>query len=246
MPPPAEQMLTLGAKQASYRAYRPTEACGVEPRIIAADLESMNRLLIAFLTTTSAGVDGVWADEHIALLEEATQKLPPALSTHDAALAALGDCNLSPQNDENVRTGLELLAQAKRRLSEAPELLAVATAKRDFARWREAQPAQQQSAREQWCPKKGKSRTLFYAFDEQGRTEWLFCDGSKVIAAPGSPPQHVSADGSSSSGKKAKAYLDAAARYPPSEINRAPRLPPRKLSKPKMEERLPEPEDELG
>jgi hypothetical protein len=186
----------------------------------------MNALLISFLGQTSASRDGMWADEHLALLEQAQKALPPALDGHQSAVGGLAACPLDPESDfaGTVRTGEELARQARKRLDEAPALLAYISAKRAIERWTEAQPAAQQASREQKCPAKPKpgAPALYYAAqDPAGKSRWYFCDGAVVTADGGGAPQLVPG------AKKSlpKPYLDAATAWPAAEIQRPPKLP---------------------
>jgi hypothetical protein len=84
----------------------------------------------------------------------------------------------------------------------------------------------------------------FAAEDETARLEWLFCDGSKVVASPGNPPAWEP-DPTGKKPKKEpdpKVWLDVAAKFPPESVSRAPKLPKKKL---KSDDDAPEPEDKL-
>ena len=65
---PPEAFVTLGGQRASYRDWsRVGDLCAIDPKLVQQDFESMSVLLANFLGQTSAGPDGVWAEEHIAL-----------------------------------------------------------------------------------------------------------------------------------------------------------------------------------
>lgn len=235
--PPPEAFVTLAGQRASYRDWtRIVEICVAQPELVQRDFESMNVLLANFLGQTSAGPDGVWAEEHVALLEEAQRVLPVALELQQRSLqhASRSGCRF-----EGLIRTTELTEQGLKRLAEAPKLLEVVKARKALAAWREALPGVQQAAREKTCatpPKPAKpppGPVLFAAFeDEKGRTEWLFCDGGKVAASPGNVPAfEAPAAEPAKKPKKApdpKPYLEAQAKFPSGEVNRAPRLPARR------------------
>lgn len=240
VPVPTEATVTLGGQKASYRDWsRVVDLCMVDPTVVQRDFDSMSALLANFLGQTAAGPDGVWAEEHVALLQEGQRVLPTPLALQKTSLGQVRSAGCKFQGA--IRTE-ELNDQATRRLAEAPALLEVVKAKKAVAAWRDALPAAQQMARERSCapPAKGQKPApgplLFAAFeDEKGRTEWLFCDGAKVAASPGNVPAYEAAavDPSAKKAKKPadpKAYLEAQAKFPSSEVNRAPKLPSRRAA----------------
>ena len=73
--------------------------------------------------------------------------------------------------------------------------------------------------------KAGAQPDIYFSFEsETGATEWLFCDDSRVIAASGSPPAFEAAAALKKKPKD-KPYLDSAAKYPASDVQRAPKGP---------------------
>ncbi|MBE2251204.1 MAG: hypothetical protein IAE78_16815 [Myxococcus sp.] len=244
--PPPEAFVTLGSDRASYRDWsRVGDLCAVDPKLVQQDFDSMNTLLANFLGQTSAGPDGVWGEEHVALLEEAQRVLPVALDLQKRGLnqAARAGCRF-----EGLTRTQELTDLGRKRLAEAPELLEVVKAKKALAAWRDGRLGAQQAASEKACaPVKGRppGPVVYAAFeDEKGRTEWMFCDGSKVAASPGSLPAYEppAPDAAAKKPKKPaepKAYLDAQAKFPSAEVSRAPRLPVKKLVR---KDDAPEPE----
>ncbi|MDP3233419.1 MAG: hypothetical protein Q8N26_11630 [Myxococcales bacterium] len=238
---PPEAFVTLGGTRATYRDWsRVSDLCAIDPKIMQQDFDSMNALLANFLGQTSAGPEGIWADEHVTLLEEAQRELPVALDLQKRGLnqASKAGCRF-----EGLLRTQELTDLGRKRLAEAPELLVIVKAKKALAAWKEGRPTAQQAASERSCapPAKGQRApagpVLFAAFeDEKGHTEWLFCDGSKVAASPGNLPAFAppAPDAAAKKPKKApepKAYLEAQSKFPSAEVSRAPRLPTKKTVK---------------
>jgi hypothetical protein len=233
--PPPEAFVQLGGKRASYRPWaKVDELCLYEPALFQRDIDSMNALLANFLERTSAGVEGAWGQEQIAILEDAQVLLPVALAVEAASIEAaqLAGCAF-----EGLAQAKELNALATKRLAQAPELLKVARAKVALAQWKETHPLDEQQARDARCANGAKPPVLFHACeDEAGRLVWQFCDGAKVVATPGNlpafqaPPPPTSEPKSKKPKKAPKPpapeqYLDAAAKYPPADVARAPKIP---------------------
>jgi hypothetical protein len=253
---PPEAYVSLGGLKASYRQWsKVSDLCAVDPKLFDDDLKSMNALLGSFLQQTSAPADGVWAGEHIALLEEAVRVLGPAVELERGSIekAASVGCTF-----QGLGPAKELNAQAQRRLDEAGDLLPVIKARLALAEWKTARPAATSAAMDKACPvaaakvpakKVAKPApaalpvVYFAAEDERGRLEWLFCDGAMVFATPGNPPalEPVAVDAK----KPARAvepakWLEAAAKFPAESITRAPKIPRKQI----VREAGPEPKDE--
>ncbi len=237
---PPEAFVTLSGQRASYRDWsRVIDVCLVEPTVVTRDLDSMSALLATLLGQTSAGPEGVWADEHLAVLEQAARTLPVALDLERKALTQISRARC---RFDGTTRATELNEQASKRLAEAPELLTQVRARKALAAWKASMPEVQQAAKDKGCaaPAKGQRAppgpVVYAAFeDERGRTEWLFCDGAKVAAAPGNVPgfEAPTVDPSVKKPKKTpepKRYLEAQARFPPADVSRAPRLPARKAA----------------
>jgi hypothetical protein len=246
---PPEAFVTLGGQRATYRDFSSIpDLCFLDPKVVHGDFDSMGVLLANFLGQTSAGPDGMWAEEHVALLEEAQKVLPVALDLQQRGLgqAAKASCSF-----QGLTRAKELNEMARRRLAEAPELLEVVKAKKALAAWKDALPASHQAAKDKACapPAKGAKPppgpVVYAAFeDEKNRAEWLFCDGAKVAASPGNPPAYEAppADPAAKKPKKApdaKAYLEAQAKFPAADVSRAPRLPVKRTAR---RDDAPEPE----
>ncbi|MFZ5470179.1 MAG: hypothetical protein ACOZIN_12160 [Myxococcota bacterium] len=240
--PPPEQTLALGGHQAVWRDWSKGEPCDADPLRLGAELDAMNALLAELLGATSAGMNGMWADEHLALLEQGQQALPAPLAALDAMLPKLPGCELTPPLGDRLTRAEELTRQAKGRLAEAPELLAFVRARRELENWKRAQPSLQDAGREQRCRGKSTADVFYASEDEKGRTQWLFCDDSKVLAEPGSLPVFVAPPNGRRPKKKPPTYLQTAARHPSDAVQRAPKLPVKKLP-PREEDVLAEPKD---
>src|SRR4051812_32080541 len=104
------QPLTLGRWKAEYRDYAGIDVCHEDLARLAAELDRMNQLLAEFLSCTAAGFDGVWADEHLAVLEEGRKKLAPALAAYEPLMTALSRCDFPEDSElpDQTRAGSEL------------------------------------------------------------------------------------------------------------------------------------------
>ncbi len=192
----------------------------------------MNALLIDFLGVTSAGFTGMWADEHVTMLEQGLERLPAPLAAHEAAFAAVRDCGFDEKLEltEPARQAEELAAQTRRRLEAGPELLPFARAKRDLDKWKVEQDTKREEARARTCRGAATAAKIFYAAeDEKGRTAWWFCDGSEVSIAPGGELTYAQGTAKRAA-KKPKSYVTSTGKFPPGEIQRSPKLPARKLA----------------
>lgn len=252
--PPPEAYVNLDGKRASYRNWkRVADLCAVDAKVFAGDVQSMTDLLANLLEKTSAGLEGAWSEEQVALLEQAAKVLPIPLDLEHDSLEAARELNCP---FANLNAARELNEQAKKRLADAPELVPVARARIALAKWKNERPGAQESARAS-CPTKAAKPTVFFAVeDEAARAEWLFCDGAKVVASPGNPPSFVAppppAEAAAPAPKKGKKapkppplpdaaqYLDAAAKYPGESISRAPKIPKKKRTR---DDGAPEPKD---
>lgn len=242
---PPETSLTLGGQRVVYRGWATVdELCAVNAQQFTDEQQALTALLAQWLGQTSATADGAWDDEHLALLEEGHRVLPQPLQLQQASLekAATAGCGFT-----GLGPARELNGQALRRLEAAPELIEQVRARLALARWKEARPAAQQRAKDSACTTKLKPPApilYFAAEDETARLEWLFCDGSKVVASPGNPPAWAN-DPAAKPTKRPpdpRVWLDVASQYPPGQVSRAPRLPRKKLQ---VREDGLEPEDRL-
>jgi hypothetical protein len=234
---------------ASYRVkWGYTSPCDVEPRTITDDARSASALISAFLDKTSTSPRGTWSAEQLALYEAALRELPALLDANGVVLRNVSDCAFTEA--DGARAALAQLSPlvplARKRLDEATEAIPVIKAGLAIAAWKTALPEAINEARSQWCTPKPKP-DIFYAYeDEAGVTAWLFCDGARVTATPGSKPEFRDPAVEVAAKKPAKKldgkkYLEGAASYPASEVQRAPKLPAAKAAK--SDDGAPEPKD---
>jgi hypothetical protein len=227
---PPLQQAKVGTLSTEYRSYAGLDVCRVDAAMLSSELDTTNEMLGELLRATSAGKEGYWTDEQLALLDEAQRTLSPVLDAHEATLQGVSACPTTEEVSwaDTVRVGTELSGQARRRIAEAPALLAYVRAIREVKSWREKQAAEQKRRRREDCPERpGKVPVLYYAWEDAvGKTEWLFCDGSKVFADQGKPPElNQDPEQRPKNAPPAEAYLQVAAKYPAAEIRRSPRLP---------------------
>lgn len=231
-PPPPLQTYELGTSRATFRDYAAadTSICTAERRWLQDELASVNGVLARWLDRTSAGPEGVWTREQLDLLEQGVQTLPPVLEIHAKALEDLERCDFHDQGamPDLRQRGREFIQMARRRIEDAPNTLAYVTAKAQLDAWREERTARQRNARSV-CPERPKVGTpqLYYGWqDEEGRQQWLFCDGAKVVSR-GSEALHFEPPAGASRKElrrvKPRAYLQAAKNY--DRLDRPPRLP---------------------
>ena len=221
--PPPEKTIELVGKKAIYRDWSQIRACDVDPKPLSGEVASMNALLNEVLGQTSADENGMWSVEQLALLEDGPMLLPASLTSAEQLQASAKLCPTDPSIDLKVLT--ELTGQTRRRLELAPSLLTKLKAKAALTQWKEALPGNIASAKKEWCatPKPGVVPDIFFATeDETGKVQWLFCDDSKVTAAPGAAPAFEPAAALKKKPKE-KPFLDSAAKYPASDVQRAPK-----------------------
>lgn len=204
---------------------------------MAGELDGANVLLADFLQSTSAGTDGFWADEHLALLTDGQKALPAPLDVLRKTYQRLRQCRLEPSTGlpEIVRRGEELTRQSSSRLEEAPELLSFGEARRAIGQWEASIPALREQARKERCrapkrPSKSPSPpVVFFATESfEGGHLWLFCDGTAVRGtAKGSAEILPSKRKPPKRPADPRPYLEAAARFPVADVARSPKLPVR-------------------
>ncbi len=230
--PAAEKKVTLAGKTATYHDWAKANPCQAVPKLVVGDLDSTAALLNEYLGQTSAGVEGMWTSEQITLLEEGVVVLPPLLDATEKATGAIArnGCRFLKETgfSEPVKKVTELGDQARRRVADAPGIAEGLALKASLKAWKDKQPEARTSAKTEWCPPKLKAGApvdiYFASEDETGLTEWLFCDDSRVFASSGAAPAFEAAAALKKKPKD-KPYLESAAKYPASDVQRAPKAP---------------------
>lgn len=218
--------------RASYRDYAGADLsiCTAERRWLQDELTSVNGVLARWLDKTSPGPGGVWTRDQIDLLEEGARTLPPLLDIHAAALDALDRCDFSERGamPDLQQRGRDFVQQARRRIEDAPATLAYIAAKAQLEAWRAERTTRERDARA-GCPSRTKvgAARVYYAWeDEDGRQQWLFCDGARVVSAASDALEFRAPAGASRRElrrMKPATYLQAAKRF--DRLDRPPRLP---------------------
>lgn len=223
---PTESTVTVGGKSVKHRAWGTVDdLCLINKTQFLDEQQAMGTLLADWLGQTSAPVDGAWDDEHLALLEEGARVLPTPLDQQKTAIEQAKVCRW-----EGLASVAELNAQAIRRTSEAADFIEQVKARLALQKWRDERPRLAQAGKDASCVvnKKAPPAPVLYfaAEDEHAAMEWLFCDGSKVVASPGNPPAWQP-DPAAKKPKKEpdpKLWLDVASKYPSEKISRAPKF----------------------
>ncbi len=223
---PTASSLDLAGKHVSYRDWRGQDACGSDAMTHWSDFEAWKALLTEFNNQTAAGPDDAsWTAEQIATLEAATQTLGPALDGLDSQISGVGKCKNYPKSSgvEDSAKEADALAQtARKKLADAPAMIPKLKEKLELNKWKAAQAEAMKTGKESWCGAKPSADVYYGAVDETGTTEWLFCDETKVTAAEGAKPE-VHVEAGKKAPRNAKQYIDAAQKYPASELQRAPK-----------------------
>ncbi|MBK7858116.1 MAG: hypothetical protein IPJ65_05730 [Archangiaceae bacterium] len=226
-PPSSSSAIDLAGRHANYRDWRGQDACKTDPLAHWTDLEAMNALLTEYLAQTKLSADEPWTPEQIATLEASVGSLGPALDGLDSQASAVTKCKFPKTSgvDDDAKTADELSQAARKRLTDAPALLPKLKEKAELNKWKADQVEAQKTGKESWCPEKPKPGVpdVYYASsDETGKTEWLFCDDTKVFALEGGKPE-VQVDDPKKKKPNAKGYVEAALKYPASEVQHAPK-----------------------
>lgn len=228
--PPELYEYSLGGQRAPNRAYwtAGVDPCRVSRSLAADEAKAMNALLTKFLERTAFAPESVWPAEALALLEEGGRTLPPELEVYERTLTSLAGCK--PDKTVDVKPvaeeGMKLVAQARERLPSAASVVQNVRKRQAMDEWRAKELAAQTTERQAWCPPKPTPvPDIFYAWqDETGRLEWLFCDGSRVVAEAGGEPKYVAADPppKKKPAQTPAGFVQAAKSFPESEIRRPP------------------------
>ncbi len=227
---PATKQVSVGNLRTDYRDYVGFKVCQLEPQPVAEDITRMNDFLRRVLDAAQAAKGGSGTEEQYALLQAAPKALKGPLASHESLVKRVPACKEFQGQPvvEAAQKGQQLVADAKQTLGQAGDLVASAKASQELKAWHEKQETEQLSERANWCPAKpSKTPEIYFAWeDENGVTEWLFCDGSKVVSNQGKPPEFMaSPDLAKKPGKPpaASTYLTSAQKYPATEIRRAPK-----------------------
>ncbi len=228
--PAADKKVTLAGRTATYHDWSKANPCQAEPKLVIGDLNSTAALLGEYLAQTAAGSEGVWTSEQVTILEEGVVVLPALLDATEKATASIArnGCRFLKETgfSEPVKKVMELGDQARLRIGESPALAEGLALKAALKAWKDKQPETRTGAKTEWCPPKLKAGApvdIYYASEnEVGLTDWLFCDDSRVFAGPGAAPAFEAAAGLKKKPKD-KPYLDSAAKYPASDVQRAPK-----------------------
>lgn len=232
--PPPSQPVAIGGINGEFRDWRTVDACKVSPKELASELNRLDVLLSSYLQSTSAGKDGVWDEEHLRILADSQRAMPPVLDAETALTDRLAACRsggLSHKDVDLLPRATELIHQARLRVDDSAVILAHVKQKHDLEAWQAKNVTDQQSERGQWCPPKPEKGppTIFYAYeDEVSRTQWLFCDGSKVVSDDGASPAYVAPEEPPAKHWKpapAAIYIKAVSSFPAEYIRHAPKLP---------------------
>jgi hypothetical protein len=247
---PPEVSVKVGRLQATNRDWSKVQVCFTEREPVQADIDSMTRLLKAFVDQTSLSVQESWPDDQLSMLEQSPAVLAPTLSVQRSSLAALKKA----QNEcrfKNVELALKVNASAQKRIDEAPQLVAQIRGARALVAWQSGLTPARDAAKARCGTAKTKPSKpeCYYATEDQvGKLEWRFCDGSMVVAGPGVPPAYVAApEVTLAKGKKPKVsfkpedYLKVASERAHEAIDKAPRAVPKIGLKP--DDGQPEPSD---
>lgn len=235
-PAPALNRLELSGGVATWRAYgAPDKAgiCDAEPRFLLDELASVNGALSRFLDATATpegtAVKDAWPDEKIEKFEDGLKALPDLLTQHESNVKQAGECSFAKTGGYPLllKRSRELAKDARTRLDTVPREIAQARAARALETWQRERLDAQEAAR-RGCPTKSSSPVLYFAFtDEQGVTQWLFCDGASVTQPGQGEPTFEAAPSELTKTKgrrppKPAWYLSAAKKYPAESINKAP------------------------
>lgn len=228
--PPELYEYSLAGQRAPNRAYwsAGVDPCRVSRPMAADEAKAMNALLTRFLEQTAFSPDSEWPAEALAVLEEGGRTLPPELEIYERTLTSLSGCRPDPAVDVKplADEGMKLVEQVRQRLPTAAAVAGSVRKRQAIAEWRAKELAAQGSEQQAWCPPKPKPiPDIYFAWeDETGRLEWLFCDGSKVVAQPGGEPQYVPADPppKKKPAQSPAGFVQSARAFPESEIRRPP------------------------
>jgi len=227
--PPPLAGFPLQQKAETFRDWRSVYACEANERLVESELTRFNEFSDTFLQDTS-GKTKLSENQQAALLEMAPQ-LQPLLDGFGNLIFQIPSCPFSknPRIKMLHSRAKGLLALSHQRVQQAPTLLHALKEGNAVAVWKKAQPAAIEKARKEWCPPPGQrspAPDIFYASEnEEFRKEWLFCDGTQMVAVHGEeisivPPKNPPPKFRS---YPKKLYLEAAENYPDNHVQRPPK-----------------------
>lgn len=228
------ESVKLGVWRANYRDYvaAKRDLCESEQRWLAEELLSVNALVSKWVEATTGTRDDEWSNAKLELLAEGASTLPPILEIHEKTLRALEPCGFAKTRGfPDLRSrGLELVKEAEERITSGKEIRAWVRYKRGLERWNLEQPIRVADAMT-LCPERSRigQAILFYALvTKDGDTRYEFCDGSAVLHPAGGEPAYeapIAATARHMRRVKKKLYLQEAAKFPSSYVDRPPAPP---------------------
>ena len=181
---PRTQPFDLGGVRANLRLDE--ALCDAEPHFLIDDVSSMNGLLRRFTADLPEARE--LTQLQLAALEDAVTRLPDALASHQRTLTAVRRCEFSRRGawPSLLERGEALVAQARARLDEAPDLLRRAKLARAREDWEADRRVNERGARRS-CPAGANAPRIYFAWTDGELTTWLFCDGTRAMSRAQGP-----------------------------------------------------------
>lgn len=222
VPPPVPVKLDYGPHQATYRDWSIVSPCDVHEATLIADLTSLDPALDTFLNETAPGANGQWDENQLRDFEGSPAKLGPAIEAAERIVRGLTKCRVDSTLKAAAQKSGTKIGQAQKRMTELNAAVAAAQARAGINTWKSNRPALFAKARKAKC--RGKTQVLFYASqDDEGVTEWYFCDEFKVVQPPAKLPEVVGVTPAAKKKKpNTKIYLEAITQFPAANIDRCP------------------------
>ncbi len=217
------ERLDFNGVRASWRPFTDAAVCDAEPRFLLDELLSVNEVLKRFLRDTAGDATASWPDAQVTLVDEGRATLPRVMTEHERTLGLVARCEFADRAGYPVvlERGRELLADTRRRLEEAPAVIAEVKRRRALEAWQQQRLSSQDAARRTCPAARLGAAVVYFAFrDEAGLTSFLFCDGAAVTSRAGEAPRVEPAPLELTRGRRIgeKVYLAAAARFPAEAI----------------------------
>ena len=228
--PPADTV-TVGSEKAQYHDLSKVQGlCDMSGQQLAGELKSVNVMLDAFLKGTEPDDAGNLTEAQVDTLQQGLDRLPRVVDVQEKNVAAATRCrDMEPAKlvADAENQGRELVKKAQARLDGAQQVITAQRQRIAIEKWKKQQVSAVQSAHDSWCPPKlnpARMPDIYYAVqDDQGRTSWLFCDGSKVVGTSGNleliPPPNTPKRRLRHTEKQ---YLAETQKFPSTEIQRPP------------------------